>query len=121
MPNFLRDLIQWVADPFRPKPDPWHESGDASASPPSGKSKPPAAPDDPEDDRYKLLGAFTTHDAERVLALLEKEGLRFQIDADTVPGGRSTTYIDRARVKIFIHDGDRERGEKIAAEYESAW
>jgi hypothetical protein len=121
MSNFLRDLIQRVVEPFRPKIDPWHESADVPVSKPQAKAKSTIPPENSDDDRYKLLGSFTTHDADRLLALLEKEGLRFQIDADTSPGGRHTSYGDRARVKIFIHDDDRERGERIVAEYETTW
>jgi hypothetical protein len=76
--------------------------------------------DQSEDDPYHFSGSCSPHDARIVLARLEKEKIRFEIDAGTEMGKQMSFLgkqsISFTPIQIFIHIEDRAKADKIIAE-----
>jgi hypothetical protein len=75
--------------------------------------------DESEDDPYIFSGSCSPHDARILLPLLEKESVRFQIDAGTEMG-RQMSFLGKQSIsftpiQIFIHTEDKEKADKIFA------
>jgi hypothetical protein len=76
--------------------------------------------DQSEDDPYVFSGSCSPHDARILLASLEENAVRFQIDAGTEMG-RQMSFLGKQSIsftpiQIFIHTEDKEKADKIFKE-----
>ncbi len=68
-----------------------------------------------EKDSFEALGDFSTHDAEALLKLLERDSLRFQVECDT---GASRAFVldnlpEMRTTLISVHRDDMARAQEI--------
>jgi hypothetical protein len=70
-----------------------------------------------EDADYISQGRLDVSDAKKILARLESEGIRFQIDTDISahPSGEHRHYD--SRIALFVHVDDLPRWESISKDY----
>jgi len=70
----------------------------------------------PDSEEYISQGQLSVDEAERILARLRKESIRFQIET-SLPKPRSTKLGPVERVALFVHSDDLEAWQEIRAEY----
>jgi hypothetical protein len=71
------------------------------------------------ENEYLTQGEFEPSDAKPILARLESEGIRFEIQTNVHnvrTQGKGLYFIDVTKIEIFIHATDIPRWEKIWSE-----